>query len=455
MRKMMKIRIALSASAVFLLLTTLSHGQAVPTAVTSITSVGGSPIIPNLDGVFHYALSGSEVVQFGYFGAGQTTASTALSGDVAYSSTSTTRPFSLTLAGGVILPNQQGQGVSSFWDVTASQSYIARHWIFSLSDSFNFLPQSPTTGLSGIAGVGDLGSIPVQGPVEGPGGGIFSLAGNRYINSLTGSVERQISHDTSISGSASWAVINFLDQNASTSGLNSTQISGTVAVNQRFDARSSGSIDAVYSTYTYSGTAIVNGLLQPDIETRGLNASYQRLLTKSLSVGVSGGPQWVSSSNSTLIPSNLNFAATASLSYSRGLTNGSVNYSRGVNAGSGVLSGALSDSVYASLDHTYGRQWVASLTAGYSHSSGLTQLAAGNPVQVNVSVPVNVTYDTFFGGGQVRRGFGPHLSGYASYTVQNQSNNFPAGAQNALNGTSQTIGVGVTFTPRSTRLGQF
>jgi hypothetical protein len=455
MRKMMKIRIAISASAVFLLLTTLSQGQAVPTAETSITSVGGSPIIPKLDGVLHYALSGSEVVQFGYFGSGQVTASTALSGDVAYSSTSTTRPFSLTFAGGVILPNQQGQGVSSFWDVTASQGYIARHWIFNLSDSFNFLPQSPTTGLSGIAGVGDVGSIPVQGPVEGPAGGIFSLAGNRYVNSLTGSVERQIRHDTSISGSATWGVINFLDQNASTSGLNSTQISGTVAVNQRFDARSSGSIDAVYSTFTYSGTAIVNGLVQPDIESRGLNASYQRLMTKSLSASVSAGPQWVSSSNSTLIPSNLNFAASASLSYSRGLTNGAVNYSRGVNAGSGVLSGALSDSVYASLDHTYGRKWVASLTAGYSHSSGLTQLAAGTPVQVNVSVPVHVTYDTFFGAAQVRRGFGPHLSGYASYTVQDQSNNFPPGAQNALNGTSHTIGVGVTFTPRSTRLGQF
>jgi hypothetical protein len=453
MRKMMKIRIAISA--LFLPLTTLSQGQAVPTAETSITSVGGSPIIPKLDGVFHYALSGSEVVQFGYFGSGQVTASTALSGDVAYSSTSTTRPFSLTFAGGVILPNEQGQGVSSFWDVTASQGYIARHWIFNVSDSFNFLPQSPTTGLSGIAGVGDVGSIPVQGPVEGPAGGIFSLAGNRYVNSPTGRVERQIRHDTSISGSATWGVINFLDHNASTSGLNSTQISGTVAVNQRFDARSSGSIDAVYSTFTYSGTAIVNGLVQPDIESRGLNASYQRLMTKSLSVAVSAGPQWVSSSNSTLIPSNLNFAASASLSYSRGLTNGAVNYSRGVNAGSGVLSGALSDSVYASLDHTYGRKWVASLTAGYSHSSGLTQLAAGIPVQVNLSVPVNVTYDTFFGAAQVRRGFGPHLSGYASYTIQDQSNNFPPGAQNALNGTSHTIGVGVTFTPRSTRLGQF
>jgi hypothetical protein len=167
-------------------------------------------------------------------------------------------------------------------------------------------------------------------------------------------------------------------------------------------------------------------------------------------VGVSAGPQWVSSSNSALIPSNLNVAASASMSYSRGGTGASVSYSRGVNAGSGVLSGALTDSVNASAGHTYGRVWVASLNMGYTHSSGLTQLSTGTSL-----VPINETYNTFFGGAQLRRGFGPHWSGYASYTVQNQSNNFPAGALNALNGTSHTIGIGVTFSPRSTRLGQF
>jgi len=360
----------------------------------------------------------------------------------------------MTFAGGVILPNQQGQDFSSFWNLTASQGYIARHWIFNLSDTFSFLPQSPTTGLSGIPGVGDLGSTPVPGPVEGPAGGILSAAGNRYTNSLTGSVERQISHATSISGTGSWSVLNFLDKNAS--GLDSTQISGMVAINQRLDSRSSASLDAVYSTFSYSGKVFINGFAQPDIETRGLNLSYQRLLSKSLSVSVSAGPQWVSSSNSTVIPSNLNVAVSGGVTYSRGLTNVSVGYSRGVSAGSGVLSGALSDSVYGSLGHTYGRKWVASLTTGYSHSSGLTQLAAGN------SLPVNLTFDTVFGGAQVRRGFGPHYSGYVSYTVQNQSSNFPLGAQNiplaaqsALNGTNHTIGIGVTFTPRSTRLGQF
>jgi hypothetical protein len=446
MRKVMKLRITIST--LLLILPSIAEGQALPTAVTPISSVGGSPIVPNLDGVLHYALSGSEIIQFGYYGSGQVTASTGLSADVAYTAKSTTRPFSLLFAGGILLPNQTGQGTSTFLNVAASQGYSTRHWVFNVSDSFSFLPQSPTTGLSGIPGVGDLGSIPVQGPVDGPAGGILTISGNRYQNTLSGGLERQIGHATSISGSGSWSVLHFFDANLSQQ--NSNQVSASAAINERLNARSSASIDAVYSIFTYSGMVIINGFVQPDIETRALNASYQRTMSKSLSVGVSAGPLWINSSNDLVIPPTLNVGASANLGYSRGFTNASVSYTRGVNAGSGVVTGALSDSVYASVGRTYGRKYVASLTVGYSHSSGLSQLTTGNSL-----LPLHQTYDTVFGSAQLRRGFGPHFSGYASYTVQNQSNNLPVGSPYALSGTSQTLGFGVTFTPRSTRLGQF
>ena len=142
--------------------------------------------------------------------------------------------------------------------------------------------------------------------------------------------------ETSISGSGSWSIFHFLGDNASSVGLlDTSMVSGMVAVNRRLDARSSVSVDADYATFSYSGSS--TGLTPPDIETRGVNLSYQRLLSRTLSVNVSGGPQWVSSSNSTLIPSDVNAAVSAGLSYSRGLTSASIGYSRGVSAGSGVL----------------------------------------------------------------------------------------------------------------------
>jgi hypothetical protein len=442
MKDVMKIRI--SVSMLVLTMSSISYGQAIPAGGASMTTNSSGPNLPNLDGVLHYALSASEVIQFGYFGSGDVTQSTALSGDVAYTAKSTVRPFSLLFAGGVILPNQSGQSTTYYSSAAVSQGYVTRHWNFNISDTVSYLPQSPTTGLSGIAGVGDLGSLPVEGPVGGPAGGIFSVAGNRVANTLTGGAERQISHDTSISGAGTWSLLHFLGNN----GLDNSDVTGTVALNRRLDARSTVSLGATYTSIGYSGA--LAGPTLPNIEARGINVSYQRVLSRTLSMNISAGPQWISSSNSTLIPSSLNASASASLSYSRRLTSVSVGYSHGVNAGSGVLSGTISDSVYGSLAHTYGRKWVSALNVGYSHSSGLTLLTNQSSL-----APVNESFDTVFVGAQVTRAFSAHFSGYASYNAQNQTTNLPAGAPNALNGTSQTFGIGVTYTPRSTRLGQF
>jgi hypothetical protein len=449
MKDVMKFRMAISA--LLLSMGSLSYGQAVPaggTPMTSMTSNSVGPNLPDLDGVMHYALSASEIIQLGYYGAGEVTHSTILSGDLSYTAKSRYHPSSVLLAGGVVLGNQPGQQTTGYVNMALSQGYVTRSWVFNISDSVSFLPQSPTTGLSGIPGVGDIGALPVQGPVEGPAGGVLSNAGNRIANTLSGSVERQLNRNTSISGTGSWSVLHFLDENGTNTGLDSTQISGTVALNRRIDARSSISVDAVYSTISFNGTG--SGVAEPDIESRGVNMSYQRVLSRTLSVSVSAGPQWVSSSDSAFVPSSLGVAATAGLSYARGFTTASLAYSRGVNAGSGVLSGAQSDSIVGSVGHTYGRRWVVSANGAFSRSSGLAQLSSGTSV-----VPTNEIYDTVFGGVQLTRGFGPHFSGYVSYGAQTQSNNFSLAAQNALNGASQTFGVGVTFTPRSTRLGQF
>jgi hypothetical protein len=441
MKKVMKILAGVWALS--LAAASLSYGQAVPN--TTISSTGSNPNVPPLDGILHYSMSASEQVQFGYYGSGDTTSSTALSANAAFTSKSETMPFSMILAGGVFLPNGQGQGVSTYWNIAATQGIVARRWALTVSDSFSFLPESPTTGLSGIPGVGDLGAEPVQGPAQGPGGGILTYTGDRVINYLGGSIERQLGPATSISGSGSWSIINFLDQNA---GLDSTNVSGSVALNHRLDGRSSVSLDAVYATYGYSG--IQAGPSTPGFETRGINLSYQRLLNRRLSMAVSGGPLWISSSNSSLIPSRLSAAASASLSYTRGLTNASVGYSRGANAGSGAIPGAISDSVIGSLAHTYGRKWVASADAGYTHSSGLTEYSVeGSPVAVNQ------VYNSTFAGAQLTRGFGVHYSTYASYTVIHQISSNLLPGQNAFNGTSQILSFGISFTPRSTRLGQF
>jgi len=439
----MKMWIAIST---LFLMSAVSYGQAVPTAVASSSGVG--PVQSWIDGTVHYALSASESVQVGYYGSGNVTNSTNFSGNVGYVSTSKNLPFSMVYAGGVLVGNQGGQGTTTYQNIAATQGLIKGRWIFGVSDSFSYLPQSPTIGWSGIPGVGDLGSQPISGPAQGPAGGVLTVSGNRISNSLSGNVERRLTGATSVSGSGNWMVLHFLDSN---SGLDTTQTSGQVALNHRLDARSSISGNAVYSIYDTSGNNALNLPGNVSFQTKGLNLQYTRLWTRALSMNASVGPQWISSSGASVIPSRLNLAADIGFTYTRKSTNTSIHYARGVNGGSGVQAGALSDSIMGSIGRPLGRNWMGAVTGSYVRTSGLL---ATTPISGPVPASTNGSTKTFYGGGQLTRGFGRAWSGFLSYSAQDQSINASVG-QNAFSGFSQTFGIGITFAPKSTRLGEF
>jgi len=440
-----------SISTMLLLLGARSYGQAVPTATASSTPTPAAAAGPKLswvDGTVHYALSATELIQFGYFGSGNVTTSTALSGNVGYVTMSQTHPFSLLFAGGVLFGQGSGQGVTTYQNVAVSQSLIRGKWIFGVTDSFSFLPQSPTTGIAGIAGVGPIGTLPLQGPSSGPAGGVLTYSGNRISNTLSGNIERRLTGKTSVSGLGSWSVLHFMDQN---SGLDTTSTSGQVAVNHRINVRNSVSLSAVYSTYDTSGLfSNLPGFPNDNVtyQTKGLNLTYMRQWTRSLSMDVSAGPQWISSSAAQIVPNRLNAYVNAGIGYTRQLTNFGLRYTHGVNAGSGVFAGAESDNFSGSVSHNFSRDWAGSAWVNYTRSSGLLATA---PTGVSPNGSINTEYGTL----QIMRGFTRTISGYASYSVQNQDVNSPLATQNVFNGLSHTVAFGVSWTPQSTRLGDF
>jgi len=417
------------------------YGQAVPASSMSPT-IG--PNLPTIDGVLHYSLSASEMFQTGYRSQG-VTAMTSLSGNAGYNSRSTVRPFSMLYAGGVLLGNRYGQGVRTFQNFAVSQGLVAGAWIFGISDSVSYLPQSPTTGLSGIPGVGDLGSQPIQGPSVGPAGGALFNNSVNISNSLSGSLERRLTSLTSASGGASWTILRFPDND----GLDNSQISGQAGLNHRLDARDTISANASYSTFRYGNNI---GLT---MQTRGINGAFQRVLSRTMSMSASVGPMWISSSNSLLMPSRTTVAANLALTYSREFTTASLTYSRGVNGGSGIQPGALSDNLGAMIGRTYGRDWMASLSANYTRTSGLLKNPVGTPPVGAGFLYAGGSSNTIYGGVQVSRRLSDSLSAFASYNLQHQSVDSSLAAQNAFSGLSNTFGIGISFSPRATRLGQF
>lgn len=441
-----------SISTMLLVFGVRSYGQAVPTATTSSTPTPAASAGPRLswvDGTVHYALSATELVQFGYYSNGGVTSTTALSGNVAYVSMSQTHPFTLLFAGGVLF-GQGGQGVTTYQNVAVSQSLIKGKWILGVNDSFSFLPQSPTTGVTGIAGVGPIGTIPIQGPSAGPAGGVLTYSANRIGNSMGGNVERLLTGKTSVSGAASWTILHFLDQNA---GLDNSAVTGQVALNHRINLRNSYSVSGVYTTYETSGLNFnLPGYAYNNItyETKGVNLTYLRQWTRSLSSTVSAGPQWISSSTPQLVPDRLNAFVDAGLNYTRQMGNFNLHYTHGVNGGSGTFVGAESDTITAAFSRNITREWAASAWVNYTRSTGLLY-ALPNSNATSDNGTVNTEYGTI----QIMRGFTRTISAYLSYSAQNQDVNTPLAAQNIYNGLSHTIGFGVSWTPQSTRLGDF
>jgi hypothetical protein len=451
----------------FLMLTALfslspaMFGQAAPAGVATNAS-SGSSLVPSLggvitDGTVHYSLSAGEIIQHGLFSGSGNYYSTNLSGTAGYVSPSERYPFSMLYSGGLLLTTQNQATVQTYQNASISQEFVMTpHWSFGVADSVSYLPQSPTTGYSGIAGVGDIG--PIQGPAQGPAGGILTNYGNRVSNSASGNIERKLTASTSVSGLADWDILRFVDGN----GLDTTGISGTAALNHRLNGRTSISGNVMYSIFTYGSYGAFTygsygaasdplGLSNLSIQTRGANLVVTRLLSRNFSLTASGGPQLINSSNSKLVPPRTTGAGAVSLTYVHKITSVSVSYNRGASGGSGVQQGSLSDSVTGSVSHSYGRDWQASVSGSYSHSDALI-----TNQQLNQFLGVNGTYNSVFGGVQVSHRLSQSTSAYASYTAQEQSGSYSSvSSPNVFSGISNIFSIGITWAPRSTRLGQF
>jgi hypothetical protein len=424
----------LVAPMLILALGSLAQAQDVPAAIVSTPTFGFS--LPSVEGTLTYSLSAAESADTGYT-AGGVDYTTSLSGSLGYLSSSPNKPFSLVYSGGYLYSSVPGYPASStFQNLAASQVLTTKYWNFVVDDAVSYLPESPTTGLSGIPGVGDIGVEPIQIGDE-PTQSIFTNYATRVSNGLNGGATRKINANLSINASGSWQILDFTNN----SGINSSTETGSVGPNYRIDARSSMSASVNYS-YTNDSLA---GVSYP-FETEGISLQYQRQVSHFFTVSVAAGPQRTFGSGSTasLIPSQITVVGNASLTYNRRGTTASVSYLRATNSGSGELYGALTDTIAGAVRKQFSRNWQGALTASYSKSTSLAQVAG-----------FEQDYQSTYGGGQISRRLGRSFSGYFSYTGVTQTQNSPVASQSVFSGLSQVFAVGITYSPGAQHLGHF
>jgi hypothetical protein len=392
--------------------------------------------LPTVEGTMSYSLSASESFLTGE-GDGNVDHTTSLSGNFAYLSSSVSKPFSMVYSGGYLETSVPGTpSNSTFQNLAFSQVITTKNWNFVVDDAVSYLPQAPTTGLSGIPGVGDIGVTPVQIGDE-PSQSILTNYESRVSNGLNASATRKLDGDWSLNGSGSYQILRFLGDQ----GIDTTSGSGTLGPSYRIDARSSASANLTYS-YTSDD---LSGASFP-FTSEGLNFQYQRQFTRFLSGSVSGGPQFAYGTGvaESLIPRRLDLVANAGLSYTRRVTTLSVTYARATNSGSGVIYGALTDDVAGTLSRQFGRAWQAALTASYARSSALAQVAGVPSLTQGV-----------YGGAQLSRKLSRSFFAFGSYTAITQSVDQTGAAPTAFHGLDQVFAIGITYSPGPIHLGHF
>ena len=423
MRVLMKTR--LMVPILVMTLGATARGQNQP--IVNQPSFGFS--LPKVEGTLTYALNGSQTLITGYGGATGNAYMSSLSGDLAYLSSSVSKPFSLVYSGGYLYFNEAGYpSNTTFQNVTASQVVTTKNWIFMADDGFSYMPDTPTTGLSGIPGLGDIGVAPVQTGIE-PAQPILTGFATQLGNGLTGEVTRTITGNLTMNGTGSWQILHFTGNN----NIDSTEEMGSVGPTYRINANSSvnATVNYEYTTDSFEGFVL-------PFTAESVIVEYQKQITPLLSINVSGGPQRTYGTGLTeaLLPAQITMVGSAGLVYQRKLSSASIYFSRATNAGSGVVYGALTDTVAGVYNHQFNSVWQGALTGSWAKSTALGQVPG-----------YDLNYDATYGGAQISRSLGRSWSTYFSYTAEYQNAQGSGVLLSAFNGLEQVYALGVTFSP--------
>ena len=395
--------------------------QAVPAANVYSLPVSGD---------LHYVVNYSQMAEFaGSLGDWQMST---LSGSATYANGKERFPFSMEYGGGyrwIIAGPSYGAGL--FQHLFLSQGIVGRKWKVLASDNISYLPEAPTTGFTGIPGIGEPIGVPSPAPPSGQS--ILTLNTVVIDNNTQGELGHTLNYATTLNVGGSYNIFRYPDGN----GLDMNMTAANAGLTWRLNARNSLMGTYMYSQFSYPQ---YNFSLTTNSGTLG----YLRVWNRKITTNVSAGPQWLSSSDSAIVPSSVGITANASLNYQFQMNSASLVYSHGISGGGGYLVGGELDTVTMALSRQFGRKLTVGVDASYMRTASL----GNGPIFGNYG-----NFDAMFAGVQASRKLGQYFNVFANYTAMTQSSSSTLPG-NVLNQLMQTVSFGIGYSPRSKHLRQ-
>jgi hypothetical protein len=338
---------------------------------------------------------------------------TSFSGGVDVHRISGNSEMTVGYTGGAMYSND-GTAANGFTQsLNFADRFSFRHSSLSFLDQLSYLPEQ-AFGFGGLTGTSlPAGDSIGLGPGFVPGQSILAGRGQSLANSFVTEVDLSLTPRSSLTFSGGYSLLHYFDSNLLDYGDVIAQGGYNYQVSQR---------NTIAVLYHFSGFRYSN--FSQSIDDHSVQISFARRVTGRLAFQIAAGPQLAvfrmpipsgsgSSNGGATNSTQVYWSLSTALQYQVQRMGLGLAYSHQVTGGSGVLAGAVGDTVTGSVTRQMSRTFSSGIAAGYARNNGVS----------TASTPSSQTYNNWFAGASLSHPWGRSLGLTLSYQMQYQDSN--------------------------------
>lgn len=358
-------------------------------------------------------------------------------GSVALHRAAARNDLMLVYAGGGTVTSSRHLGNSVLQQLEVGDTISRRRMQISLFNSTTYIPEA-SLGYGGLGGMNLPGTGLLGLGQFVPSESILAARDQRVSNSDLAQVNYLLTRRASLTFVGGYSLLHFLGGGY----FDFREPTLQAGYNYQFSPKDTGALLYRFDDFQFTG-------LNESIQDNRVDISYGRRVTGRVAFEAQAGPEVVffqtpSSGTGTPAPgspgSQLLWNLNSSLKYAVERGELSFSYMHGVNGGSGILVGAVGNTVRITANRALSQFTNITANFGYARNTSLN-----GPTQL----VTNRDYDYWYGGGDLDHAFGRYVTVVLSYEYQRQKSNAAVCIGTACGTLSRNlISVGFTWQDR-------
>jgi hypothetical protein len=377
-----------------------------------------------LPSVFYYGQLDSNGANV--FGGGSFTFINSIMGSIAIQKVGRASQLNLGYLIGRSFSNHGGVFDSTTHELAASELWSRGRWDGFIFDKFLYSSQASLLGgetpfqiirLNEVAGLADTGPVILRNTFL-PGQGVFTAFGPRLSNALVAQVNNHLSRRTFFTLVGNYNKLSFFNSNL----VDSSSAGIQAGVGYQRSRRDTFAVVYRYNDFWFDQEPV-------KVHDHVVEAAYQRQLSERLLLQLGAGPE-VSFINAPDVTGATVFSTTRTswtvdtlLRYQlRRTLSVYGGYDHYLTGGGGFFLAAVTDRANIGVTRQLSHEWRLDVTASYAHNRNLIPLT--NVFGPGTSVPSDASFDSVYGGFEMRRRVGRDSDLFFGYLGRYQTASF-------------------------------